>query len=288
MNKCLDVPLILEVNAPLSEEHASHRGLAFEQTAQAVERKVLCSADHIITVSEELRQWVIGVGVEATSVTVLPNAVDVTRFDVAADKRERVRAKLGVGDAPMVGFLGTLKPWHGTESLVRAMGGLRRDGLHAHLLIVGNGPERWRLEELAEREGIADTVAFTGSVPHEDVPGYVAAMDIAVAPYPRLDDFYFSPLKIFEYMSAGRPVIAANTGQIRDCIQHGHTGWLYPPGDVGALAEAVRLLLQDRALASALGEAASRYVGENHTWTGNARVVETIAQGPVRSPVEAC
>lgn len=280
----LRVPHLLEVNAPLSEEQATHRGLVFAGTARGLEGTVLRAADRVIAVSRELRDWLIGVGVAPERVTVLPNGVDMGRFEATAQAREEIRGVLGLTDRPVVGFLGTLKPWHGTGTLLRAVALLHRSGLARdlapRLLIVGEGPERADLETAARREGIAEAVIFTGAVPHERVPAYLAAMDIAVAPYGQVGHFYFSPLKLFEYMAAGRPVVAAAIGQIRECIRHGETGWLYPPGDVDALADALGGLLSDEALARALGRAGREYVRRHHTWEGNARAVLDLA-GPL-------
>lgn len=275
----LEVPLLLEVNAPLSDEQAAHRGLAFDTTARGLDRMVFGAADRVIAVSDELKQWLIVHGAEAERVTVLPNGVALGRFEGADGAGSAVRAQLGVTDQAVVGFLGTLKPWHGTDTLVRAVAKLHRCGVTPYLLIVGDGPERQALTALAEDEGIGHTTIFTGALPHEDIPSYLAAMDIAVAPYHQTENFYFSPLKIFEYMAAARPIVAAAVGQIRGCIIHGKTGFLYPPGDVAALADALNALLADRIWATALGQTARAYVRDHHTWEQKARVVEELAQG---------
>ena len=280
--RALGLPLVLEVNAPLSEEQAAHRGLAFGRTARAVEGTILRAADRVVAVSDGLVDWLTGLGVEEGRITVLPNGVDVARFAAAAGEGGAVRELLGLdGDRPVIGFVGTLKPWHGTPTLLRAFARLRDQGPAAprpHLLIVGEGPERPALEALARQEGIAGDVTFTGAVPHEQVPAYLAAMDVATAPYDRTEDFYFSPLKLFEYMAAGRPVVAAATGQIRDCVRHGETGLLYPPGDIEALAGAVATLVADPTRAGALGQAGQIYVAERHTWEGNARAVVDLVR----------
>ncbi|MDP9370186.1 MAG: glycosyltransferase, partial [Chloroflexota bacterium] len=170
---------------------------------------------------------------------------------------------------------------HGTASLLQAVARLlgdARDGASTpHLLIVGEGPERPALEALASDLGIGPSTTFTGAIPHEEVPGYLAAMDIAVAPYDERTDFYFSPLKLFEYMAASRPVVAADIGQIRDCVRHGETGLLYPPGDVVGLADALAVLIDDSQLAATIGRAGQEGVQAHHTWEGNARAVAAVA-----------
>ncbi|MDP9382370.1 MAG: glycosyltransferase family 4 protein [Chloroflexota bacterium] len=281
ISRRLDVPLVLEVNAPLSKEQSAHRHLAFPEMARGLERVILCSADHVVTVSVELKRWLISGGVVPERVTVLPNAVDTGRFGAGTLQPDELRARLGLDGQPTVGFVGTLKPWHGTETLVRAVGALHRRGVSPHLLIVGDGPQRNVLEQMVAQERIAHATTFTGTVPHGAMPGYMAAMDIAVAPYPWSESFYFSPLKLFEYMAAGCPVVAADTGQIRECLRNGETGLLYQPGDVDALADALSQLLADPVRAGTIGRAGQEYVRAHHTWEGNAHAVVELSRALV-------
>lgn len=275
--KRLGIPHILEVNAPLADEAEAHRGLGFSRTVRETERMILQSADYVLAVSEELREWLIGTGVAPERITVTPNRVNIDRFArAAAMKPER----------PTVGFVGTLKAWHGTATLVEAIGEIARErGIDdtPQLLIVGDGPQRDMLETLARDQGITDLVRFTGMVDHDEMAGYIGRMSIAVAPYNPQPGFYFSPLKIFEYMAAGRAIIAANIGQIPQIVEQGRTGLLVEPGDTSALAAAITSLLDDRAQLDALGAKALREAVDEYSWEKNARVVEAL----VATPLEA-
>jgi glycosyltransferase involved in cell wall biosynthesis len=273
----LGVPLILEVNAPLSQEQDRYRGLAYRETALELERKVIRSADHVLAVSSGVATWLLEAGVARDRVTVLPNAVDPIRFQAGREEREAVRTGLGLADEPVVGFLGTLKPWHDVATLVRAVGLLRRRTPAVHLLVVGDGPERERLEELARTERIASATTFAGAVPHAGVPAYVAAFDVGVVPYGQEPGSYFSPLKLFEYLAAGLPVVAADVGDIAHCIRERETGLLYPPGDAMALAGAIESLVADPAWARSMARAGREHVIAHHTWEGNARLVAELA-----------
>jgi len=112
---------------------------------------------------------------------------------------------------------------------------------------------------------LLDTAHFTGSVCHTYIPGLLASMDVAVAPYPKLADFYFSPLKVYEYMAAGRPVVVSNIGQLGKLINHGVNGLLVPAGDAGALAHALVRLRNEPLLRARLGEAARACILHEHT-----------------------
>jgi glycosyltransferase involved in cell wall biosynthesis len=283
----LGVPLILEVNAPLSQEQERHRGLAYRATAREIELIVLRSADHVVAVSSALADWLVAAGVAPEGVTVLPNAVDPARFEAGRVERDAVRSRLGLADKPVVGFIGTLKPWHDVATLVRAVAPLRRRTPAAHLVVVGDGPEREPLEELARSQGIGEAVTFTGPVPHAEAAAYIGAFDVAVVPYGHERTSYFSPLKLFEYLAAGRPVVAADVGDLGRCVRHGETGLLYPPGDAEAMAGAIETLLSDRPRAGSLARAGREHVGEYHTWEGNARlIIELTDQLVTRKSVE--
>jgi glycosyltransferase involved in cell wall biosynthesis len=249
---------VLEVNAPLIEEQARHRTLLNRETAEEIENRAFRAATVIAAVSSELAQWLQKRPNARGKVHVVPNAVNAGRFrDCAPTLKER--------DSFVVGFVGTLKAWHGLRTLIDGFALFAKECPHARLLLVGDGPEREPMEQHAASQNISGVVRFTGAVPPDAVPGFLASMDVAVAPYPPLTDFYFSPLKLYEYMAAGRATVASRIGQIEEVIEHGRTGLLVPAGDVPALASALRSLENDPAQRLRLGEAAAAAVCDK-TW----------------------
>jgi glycosyltransferase involved in cell wall biosynthesis len=134
------------------------------------------------------------------------------------------------------------------------------------LLIAGYGPERERtVADLAAR-GLLGAACLTGAVPRNAVPGVLASMDVGVAPYPRRSNFYFSPLKVFEYMAAGLPVVASRVGQLAALIEDGCNGLFCAPGDPTSLAAALLRLYRAPELRARLGRAARATVLRGHTW----------------------
>jgi glycosyltransferase involved in cell wall biosynthesis len=117
---------------------------------------------------------------------------------------------------------------------------------------------------------------FSGKVAHDEMPGVLAAMDVGVAPYLNAPDFYFSPLKLYEYMATGLAVVASDAGEISTLVRDGQTGLLHPPGDSRALGTILVRVLRDARLRTCLG-AAARTEAERHTWQENARTVATLA-----------
>lgn len=256
----LRLPYALEVNAPLVEEAARFRGLTELETWRRREREQIAGAGRVIAVSDAVRRHAIACGATPERVTVVPNGVDLDRFagEVANPRRE-----LGLDGSKVVGFAGSLKPWHGVARLLEAAQQLPSDYA---LLVVGEGPE---LEAL--RGAAGERVIFTGAVPEAEVPRYLAAMDIAVAPYEPLEDFYFSPLKIAEYLAAGLPVVATAQGDVPELV--GEAGLLVPPGDTAALAGAIRRLGDDAELRRRCGLAARR-LAAGRSWEA---VAERVA-----------
>jgi glycosyltransferase involved in cell wall biosynthesis len=267
-----NVPGLLEVNAPLIEEQAEHRTLVDRAAAVQVAERVFSAAAALLAVSEEIAAYLARFVGTRGRVHVTPNGVNPARFPIGLRP-----SRPGPPGSFTVGFVGTLKPWHGLDTLVEAFALLRLRDAHTRLVIVGDGPGRPGLESDLEARGLRSAADLVGGVAPEEVPGLLASMNAAVAPYPELTPFYFSPLKVYEYMAAGLPLVASRVGQLAGLIRHGRNGLLCPPGDAGALAEAVALLRARPALRRRLGEAARADVTREHTWDAVARRVLGLA-----------
>ena len=255
------IPSMLEVNAPLVEEQARYRQLVNRAAAEYVAERVFCGASALLAVSEQLANYLKRFPVEPGRVHVVPNGVDFYRF------RPDAPAAMTNGSGVFtVGFVGSLKPWHDLDTLVDAVSVLRRSGIPVRLIVVGDGPARPSLEARLATHELHDCVTLVGPVDSDEIPHWLASFDAAVAPYPLIDPFYFSPIKVFEYMASGLPVVASRLGQLAELIQDGVNGMLVPPGDAAALAEALTCLAADPKLRATLGQAGRDYVRRHHTW----------------------
>lgn len=265
------------MNAPLAYEQEKTRGMEMKALAAETERRIFREAGRVIVVSRQLQEFVASCGVPSSRIQILPNSVDPQRFAKARGDRS-VRTQHRLDGKRVIGFVGSLKPWHGTETLFEAFRDLRATTANAHLLIVGDGPGRAHLETYAQTHGLNGAVTFTGNVPYDDIPRYIAAMDIAVAPYIPSENFYYSPIKIFEYMAMGKPVVGGRIGQVEEVITDGETGVLFEPGKIAALQAALARLANDLSLCRRLGENARAWVETERTWDNNARQVVEIVR----------
>ncbi|MEM8530962.1 MAG: glycosyltransferase family 4 protein [Chloroflexota bacterium] len=266
------IPGLLEVNAPLIDEQANHRGLLDRTGAERVAWRAFGAATNLLAVSDEVAAYLNTFDTARGRVQVVPNGVDPTRF--AGNLLPSLPASPGICT---IGFVGTLKPWHGLDVLLEAFAQLHQRRSSTRLLLVGDGPMRPMLEERSAELGLQQAVEFTGAVDPLAIPGMLRSMDIATAPYPALDNCYFSPLKLFEYMAASLPTVASHIGQAKMVIQDGQNGLFCAPGNSGSLATALERLSDDTDLRLRLGDAARKTVLQSYTWDAIANRVLTLS-----------
>lgn len=274
-----NIPYVLTVEAdPFLENRIKGtplRGLrALVATRHA--RVAYRLANKIITVSNSARKHLVeSWGVDPEKVEVLPNGVDAAFFQPDCD-REPVRRQLGLNGAPVVGFVGGFQVWHGLDRLVESFAQVLQEIPQTRLLLVGDGPARTLVERKIAELGLETAVTITGLLPQAQVPIMLAATDVAVLPYPDLPaELWFSPLKLYEYMAAGKAIVASGAGQIAEILQHDRNGVLVAPGDVAGLARAIVRLLNDPAQRAQLGRNARKQAVERHSWK---QYVEQLAQ----------
>jgi glycosyltransferase involved in cell wall biosynthesis len=194
-------------------------------------------ASTMIVVSGEARRRMIEVErIPPERLVLLPNGL---RALPPGDGRA-LRADLGIGsNDPVVGTVCIIRSEKALDVLVRAAALLIRDLPRLQVLIVGDGPDRARVEALTEQVGLSERVHFTGA--RGDISDVLAAMDVAVLS----SDYEGSPRSILEFMDAGKPIVATRVGGVPEAIEDGVHGVLVPPRDEAALAAAVTGVLRD-------------------------------------------
>jgi glycosyltransferase involved in cell wall biosynthesis len=258
----MGLPYVLEVNAPLARE-ARARGLALKRLAGWLERRSWRLSDLVVTVSVPLADLVRSTGQD--SVIVVPNAVDPARFQ--GGNRAATRARLRLDGRFVVGFVGSMNPWHDLRALVDAVR-LLPTSLRAVLLLVGDGPLRPEVEQHVATRGI--DARFVGAVSRQEVPDLLSAMDACVCGL-RAEHFYGSPMKALEYLAAAKPTVLTPGSTLEEIAAIGGAA-LYPPGDEEALARELVAIAEKPGHAQALATRGAKYA-EAHTWRQAARRV---------------
>lgn len=279
-SKHFEIPIILEVNAPLAMERAQYGKLFFKSLAQRSEQWICSQATGVIAVSTPLKKILIKQGVPGHKIHVIPNGVNLTAFHPEVDG-QKIRRYYGLQDKIIIGFIGWFRSWHAIEFLLEAVAALPPQRYNLHLLLVGDGPARVSIERMCKRLSLDRYVTITGGIPHEEVPFYIAAMDIAVQPY---CTWYSSPMKIFEYMAMGKPILAPKLPNITEILTHGRNALLFTPMNADELRRLITELASDRGLREVLGKQAYQdLIDRNYTWEHNAqqviRIIESLKNG---------
>jgi glycosyltransferase involved in cell wall biosynthesis len=225
----------------------------------------------------------------------LPWGANVDRFDprLREEHPERVaelRREIGLAaDGPVAVFLGSFRHWHGVRHFALAARQLIDGGSELSFLAIGGGPELPALQDEVRGWSLPEgRLVFAGSRPHDEVPQMLAVGDIGVAPFDvaaheplREYGFYWSPLKVFEYMAMGLPVVTIDIPPLNEIVRHGREGFLYPTGDVDALAGALRELERDGERRRAMGRSARERVVERYSWRAHCVALDRILRGMV-------
>jgi glycosyltransferase involved in cell wall biosynthesis len=256
------IPWILETNAMLTDEASRERsGVVLTGVSRQLERNAYHACTALIAISQALAdQLVAEMGVPREKIAVVPNGVDVQRFDPA-----RVHAPRSAG-ALTVLFVGSLASWQGLDTLLRAL-------VHvpAEAVIAGDGPERAALGALAEQLGVASRVRFLGRLAPDDVPALIAGADVCYSGH----SAFRSPLKLYEYMAMARPVVSSAVPDAQAAVVDGTSGFLFRPGDVDDLVRALRAALNARECLDVMGERARRDVVAKHSWDARVAAICT-------------
>ena len=278
----LGLPFVLEVNADLLEQRkykgTPERGL---RRLFAIRATQLCfkAAAKIICISMDLkdhlhRQW----NIEAHKLAVLPCAADVEAFR-PNHKAELVRHHLGLTTEPIVIWVGGFYPWHDIDLLLESFTKVLQKQPRARLVLVGDGQTRPAVAQKVMRNGLRHAVIMTGAVAHTSVPEMVSIAEVAVVPatpVPASRGGTGTPLKLFEYMAAGKAIVATALNQAAEVIQDGYNGLLVEAGDSHGFAEAILALLSDSEKRARLGQNARQQAVENFSWEQYTRRLEEI------------
>lgn len=279
LRRKMNLPMLLEVNAPLYEERKKYDGIALDRLARWTERLTWRGADYVLPVTQVLGDYVRNAGVNEDKIVVIPNGINPRRFSGMADT-QKAKAALGLPNCLVLGFVGFMREWHGLDQVIRLVA--EESGERYHVLLVGDGPARSDLERLARLLDVADRVTITGLVERDRVADYIAAFDIALQPRVVV---YASPLKLFEYLALGRAIVAPALSNIKEILTDGENALLYNPENATDFGNVIRRLCCDGELRARIAQGAARTIeARGLTWDNNAaRVVDLFRRLGVRA-----
>lgn len=235
----------------------------------ALEKTMPKHCDAITTASQLLAERNRNLGISAEKIFYIPNGVDHERFSPRIGG-DYFRELYSLGDSPAIAYSGAIQKSNDVDLLIGAFSRVVQAFPNAKCFIGGEGTEPHTLEKLRARAktlGLSTSVIFTGWIPNSLYPRFLAMADILVVPTrDSLIHRAACHLKIVEYMSMGKPVIAGKVGEASNYIEHMRSGLLVNPGDPQQLADAMMKLLQDRRLADAIGQNARKRVLDKYTW----------------------
>lgn len=240
------IPWILETSGPFFYEAKSERNsLVLTELARRKELAAYRNCDVLVCVSQSLKELILEhAAIEPDKIAVIPNGVDTDFFDPTAHSPIRLQPS---GQMFTVGYVGSVIAWQSLDLLLQATAYLRHaEGLAIQLVIVGDGPARSKLVHLADDLKIGKSVTFAGLQPRATIPSYIAGFDIGYSGQNamQIGRMYHSPLKLYEYLAMGKPVLASAYDDATAATQGGEFGQLFEPGDLDSLIDGLRRAYQ--------------------------------------------
>ena len=260
---------VVEINAPFEEEVKE-----FEKASSLISfigkkklKNLLQSATLAAPITSSLQKYIVeNYAIEQDRCLVVPNAIDKDEIQINDSRVEEIRKALDLTNKTVIGFVGSIFPYHGVDRLIQSVSNLNNSSVA--LLIVGDGYLIPELKEQARLLGLSSRIHFTGSIPKQEVYNYVTAMDIVTLPN---TEWYCSPVKLFEYGALGKVVLAVNESGVSDVMTDAD-GVLFENNEHD-FQEALNLTLSNLNDLKEKANAFQQKILSNHTWNANARQI---------------
>jgi glycosyltransferase involved in cell wall biosynthesis len=258
------IPWVLETSGLYYyEARVERKSIVLIGIAKQIELNAYRRCDVLVCVTEALKDLIVReAGISPQKILVIPNGVDCIRFDPKVVSSERFFS------GPTIGFVSALVRWHRLDILLEALGDLHDGGINVNLVVAGDGPMRVEWEQLAEKKGLRNSVRFLGHISWNDIPKLIAGFDLGYVGNAQMDIgvMYHSPLKMYEYMAMGKPVLAAENDDSKNMVDEKRNGFLFVAGNKDDLKRAIRTALDEANNWKIMGEEARKTVVNNASW----------------------
>lgn len=276
LSKKTNKPFILELHGLSQESSTGVLGNLKALYLERIDRKLLADCHHIITLSQRLKEWIIkNYGQPESKITVVTNGADIKHF--SPDNRhkmmaEQLREKLAIKDK-LVLYAGNMDKINGIEDLAKIIPGIIREQREICFLFIGQRPQEGKLTALSKE--YPRNVKFLPMVPYDEMPAYYQMCDVFVIPRPStISSETITPLKLFEIMAMGRPVLGSNVGGISEVVKHDENGYLFKKGDLESFKKTLLgILAEDN---RQIGNNARKTIVNRYTWDESVKILQKV------------
>ncbi len=268
--KKYDIPLVMEINYTSQSPLYRKRSKIMKPLAVFTDKYVFRKTMVFSAVSSKLQEDLkLQYSVPDNKIIMTPNAADPEKFNMNRNALGKI-GRINLKDKHVIGFVGGFYPWHGVQFLIDAYSEVIKQYPNVVLLLIGDGPERGAIENYIENNKLSDSIILLGRIAHEKLPDYIATFDAGIMPD---SNDYGSPMKIFEYMAQGCPVIAPDYGPILDVVQDGVHGFVFKKKDKMSLVEALVNITRGQVDLEGIRRNCRTLIEEDRNWGNNARMV---------------
>lgn len=276
LGRFLSVPVMLEINDSPHRAYASIKNLFKRTVVHLIDKISFRLSDHILPVTQKIAENMHTLeGIPWRKLTVLPSGTNIDLFH-PMDKRQSC-LQLGFDESLIyIGFIGAFFRHQGIDTLIDAGPAIIQKYPQVRFLVLGDGPMRAAWSQKIDDNALSAYFLFPGNVPYEEVPQYCGVMDVGVAPF-RKEAVERSPVKIFDYLACGKPVVATDVGETSGFFADSGAVIIVPPEDPVALAQGINRLLENETLRAEMGEKGRAFIANRYSRTQIAEMVETTA-----------
>ncbi|WAJ70702.1 glycosyltransferase family 4 protein [Catenovulum adriaticum] len=268
-SKLFNLPLLLEVNAPLYQERKKYNGISMDWLAKWSQHYCWKNANKVLPVTNVLADYIREIGVSEDKIQVIPNGINEAKFLAPTKKPSELP---DLTNKTVIGFVGFVRDWHGLDRVLEIMAKLNDPSLF--FMIIGDGPAVENLKAQAESLNLSQQIYISGIIQRNRMPDWLSQVDVALQPDVVA---YASPLKMLEYLALGKAIIAPNTPNIRELLVDQQNALLFNSNSTPTFSDCLTRMLSDKNLSQQLAEQAAQTISQKKlTWLANAQHIITL------------
>jgi glycosyltransferase involved in cell wall biosynthesis len=271
LKKKTNIPILLQIDSIEQWVKQNWGGkLYFKNMINWCEEIEVQAADAILVISETVKNQLTELyDIDQNKIFISPSGVDTDKFNPSI-KGEDIRAKYGLSNTDyVIGYSGLFNLYHGIDTLVKSIPTIVNEIKNVKFLLIGDGQLRPEIDNFVEKNHLEHLVTITGLVPYKDVPQHLAACDILVSPFNSSANttFFNSPIKTFEYMAMGKPIVTTNIGELKSICIDSENSIVMDEGSFDSLAQSILRLKQNDELRTKISQNARDFVVKNFSWS---------------------